>query len=80
MAEKEPRTPTHIVYSVVAQEGKGDLWLSIGLLFVTDNNCLDIILHALPFNGRLVCRKIIEGQREATFGPPCYRDDLHGSP
>jgi hypothetical protein len=59
MADKEPRQPTHRVYSVIRREGQDDYWLNIGLVFPhKDNGGFNIMLQAFPLDGKIVCREI----------------------
>ena len=63
MAEKnEPKQPTHRVYSVIRREGQDDFWLNLGLAFPhKDGKGFNLMLQALPIDGKLVCREIGEG-------------------
>lgn len=60
MAEKsELKQPTHRAYSVIRREGQDDFWLNLGLVFPhKDGNGFNIMLQALPIDGKLVCRGI----------------------
>ena len=59
MADKEPRQPTHRAYSVIKREGQDDYWLNIGLVFPhKDNGGFNIMLQALPLDGKIVFREI----------------------
>ncbi len=59
MADKEPRQPTHRVYSVFRREGQDDYWLNIGLVFPhKGNGGFNIMLQAFPFDGKIVVREI----------------------
>ena len=62
MAEKsEPRQPTHRAYSVIRREGQDDFWLNLGLVFDhKDGKGFNIMLQALPLDGKIVCREITE--------------------
>jgi hypothetical protein len=62
MAEKEqPKQPTHRVYSVIRREGQDDFWLNLGLMFEhKDGKGFNIMLQALPLDGKIVCREIAE--------------------
>jgi hypothetical protein len=69
MAEKsEPRQPTHRAYSVIRREGQDDFWLNLGLVFPhKDGGGFNIMLQALPLDGKIVCREITaEDQAEDT--------------
>ncbi len=75
MAEKEqPKTPTHRAYSVIRREGQDDFWLNLGLAFPhKDGKGFNLILQALPLDGKVVCREIVEdehvGQPEVRSPP-----------
>ena len=61
MAERQPATPTHHVYTVIQCEGQDDYWLNIGLAFPhKDGSGFNIVLQALPLDGKIVCREIAE--------------------
>ncbi len=60
MTEKEqPRLPTHRAYSVIKRDGQDDFWLNVGLVFAhKDGTGFNIMLQALPLDGKIVCREI----------------------
>jgi hypothetical protein len=61
MAERQPAAPTHRVYTVIQREGQDDYWLNIGLAFPhKDGSGFNIVLQALPLDGKIVCRAITE--------------------
>ncbi len=61
MAERQPAAPTHRVYTVIRREGQDDYWLNIGLAFPhKDGNGFNIVLQALPLDGKIVCREVAE--------------------
>ena len=61
MAERETAKPTHRVYTVIRREGQDDYWLNLGLVFPhKDGSGFNIILQALPLDGKIVCREIAE--------------------
>ena len=61
MAERQPSAPTHRVYTVIRREGQDDYWLNIGLAFPhKDGSGFNIVLQALPLDGKIVCREITE--------------------
>ena len=64
----ENNQPAFRVYSVISREGKDDYWLNIGLAFPhKDGKGLNIVLQALPLDGKIVCREVTEeDQTEAT--------------
>jgi hypothetical protein len=61
MAERETAKPTHRVYTVIQREGQDDYWLNIGLAFPhRDGNGFNIVLQALPLDGKIVCREVTD--------------------
>lgn len=61
MAERETAKPTHRVYTVIQREGQDDYWLNLGLVFPhRDGKGFNIVLQALPLDGKIVCREITE--------------------
>ncbi|MBV9862653.1 MAG: hypothetical protein JO267_10950 [Alphaproteobacteria bacterium] len=81
MAEEEqPRQPSHRVYAVIRREGQDEYWLNVGLAFPhKDGAGFNVILQALPLDGKVVCREITDDdtgeqppptrtRREATKG------------
>jgi hypothetical protein len=65
MADKPPAAPTHRVYTVIKREGQDDYWLNIGLAFPhKDGNGFNIVLQALPLDGKIVCREITNDEGE----------------
>ena len=75
MAEKsESRQPTHRAYSVIRRgDGQDDFWLNIGLVFPhKDDGGFNIMLQALPLDGKIVCRTI-NAEEEAEESAPSSR-------
>ena len=69
MADKQPAAPTHRAYSVIRREGQDDYWLNIGLVFPhKDDSGFNLILQALPLDGKIVCRKIDEDAEQTGGG------------
>ena len=68
MAEKEqPRKETHHAYSVIKREGKDDFWLNLGLVFPhKDGKGFNIMLQAIPLDGKIVCREIADAENFVT--------------
>ncbi|MBY0530526.1 MAG: hypothetical protein K2P86_01005 [Xanthobacteraceae bacterium] len=68
MADKDkdaPRQPTHRAYAVIRREGQDDFWLNLGLVFPhKDGTGFNIMLQALPLDGKIVCREIADDQTE----------------
>ena len=61
MAEKLTTLPSHRAYSVIKRDGQDDYWLNLGLAFPhKDGGGFNIILQALPLDGKIVCREITE--------------------
>ncbi len=60
MSDKDqPRQPSHRAYAVIRREGQEDYWLNLGLVFPhKDNGGFNIMLQALPIDGKIVCREI----------------------
>jgi hypothetical protein len=71
MAEKnETKQPTHRAYSVIRREGQDDFWLNLGLVFPhKDGGGFNIMLQALPFDGKIVCREISDDDRTGAQDP-----------
>lgn len=54
MASQEP---IYQAYTVIKREGQDDYWLNIGAAFAhSDGNGLNVLLQALPINGKIVLR------------------------
>lgn len=65
MADKQPTAPTHRAYTVIRREGQDDYWLNIGVVFPhKDGDGFNLILQALPLDGKIVCRQIAEESAE----------------
>jgi hypothetical protein len=62
MAEKDqPKQQKYRAYSVIRREGQDDFWLNLGLMFEhKDGKGFNIMLQALPLDGKIVCREIAE--------------------
>jgi hypothetical protein len=64
MAERQTAAPTHRVYTVIRREGQDDYWLNIGLAFPhKDGGGFNIVLQALPLDGKIVCREITDEEQ-----------------
>jgi hypothetical protein len=49
--------PNYQAYTVVKREGQDDYWLNIGAAFMhQDGDGFNILLQALPINGKIVLR------------------------
>jgi hypothetical protein len=76
MADKQPSAPTHRAYSVIRRDGQDDYWLNIGLAFPhKDGNGFNIVLQALPLDGKIVCREIAEDDQAEAPPPQRGRQD-----
>lgn len=71
MVEKnETKQPTHRAYSVIRREGQDDFWLNLGLVFPhKDGSGFNIMLQALPLDGKIVCRVIAEDDNTTAQEP-----------
>lgn len=71
MAEKnEQRQPSHRAYSVIRRDGQDDFWLNLGLVFPhKDGDGFNIMLQALPLDGKIVCRAITAEEQIDTRQP-----------
>ena len=79
MAEKETAKLTHRVYTVIRREGQDDYWLNIGLAFPhKDGNGFNIVLQALPLDGKIVCREVTEESGDEAVGSSRGRQDQRG--
>jgi hypothetical protein len=64
---RQPSNPTHRAYSVIKREGQDDYWLNLGLAFPhKDGGGLNIILQALPIDGKIVLREITDDEPAET--------------
>jgi hypothetical protein len=76
MAERQPASPTHRVYTVIRREGQDDYWLNIGLAFPhKDGKGFNIVLQALPLDGKIVCREVAEEDAGEASQPPRGRQE-----
>ncbi len=70
MADKSDKHPSHRVYSVVPRKNQEDFWLNIGVAFPnSDGEGFNILLQALPLDGKLVLRKWKEPEPETAQDP-----------
>ena len=54
---QEARGPTYQAYTVIKREGQDDFWLNVGAAFAhADGKGLNVILQALPIDGKIVLR------------------------
>lgn len=62
--------PTYTAYTVVKREGQDDFWLNIGAAFMhQDGDGFNVVLQALPINGKIVLR-LPKTQAEETTETP----------
>ncbi len=79
MADRQPAAPTHRAYSVIRREGQDDYWLNLGLVFPhKDGNGFNLILQALPLDGKIVCREITEEAAEEGSPAPSRQEGSRG--
>jgi hypothetical protein len=80
MADRETAKPTHRAYTVVPREGQDDYWLNVGLAFPhRDGKGFNIVLQALPLDGKIVCREISEDDAAEASPPRGRQDAARGS-
>jgi len=59
------RQPSHTVYTIVDTGGEKSRWLECGVAFTNRDGSLNLLLNALPVNGRLQVRSSNgRGERE----------------
>ena len=77
MAERQqPPAPTHRVYTVIKREGQDDYWLNIGLAFPhKDGKGFNVVLQALPLDGKIVCREITNEEEGGESAPARARPE-----
>ena len=51
------RAPSHTVFTIVDTGGEKSRWLECGVAFTNRDGSLNLILNALPVNGRLQVRQ-----------------------
>jgi hypothetical protein len=63
--------PAYRAFTVVKREGQEDYWLAIGAAFAhQDGDGLNLVLQALPIDGRVVLRKPKEDDAQTSNGKP----------
>jgi len=73
---RQPNTPTHRAYSVIKRDGQDDYWLNLGLVFPhKDGGGFNIMLQALPLDGKIVCREITDDDAGDSQGSSRDRPD-----
>ena len=57
--------PSHRAYTVIKREGKEDYWLNLGVSFEHEDHLgFNLLLQALPIDGKLVLRTYKEEEEE----------------
>ena len=57
--------PAFRAYTVIKREGKDDYWLNLGVAFAHDDGeGYNLLLQALPVDGKLVLRRYKEDEDE----------------
>lgn len=57
--------PSHRAYTVIKREGKDDYWLNLGVCFGhEDGEGFNLLLQALPVDGKVVLRTYKEEEEE----------------
>lgn len=66
--------PAFRAYTVVKREGKEDYWLNLGIAFAHDDGeGFNLLLQALPIDGKIVLRTYKEDEEEKPKGKPSQR-------
>jgi hypothetical protein len=62
--------PNYRAYTVVKREGQDDFWLAIGAAFMhQDGDGYNIVLQALPIDGKIVLRVPKSDEQSAEAAP-----------
>jgi hypothetical protein len=62
---KDNSMPVYQAYTVIKREGQDDWWCNIGAAFShSDGNGLNLMLQALPLDGKIVLRPPKDGTEE----------------
>ena len=70
--------PSFQAYTVVKREGQDDFWLNIGAAFMhQDGDGYNVLLQALPINGKLVLRPPKDNDDKQPAKTPEKRADKH---
>jgi hypothetical protein len=71
--------PAYRAYTVVKREGAEDFWLAIGAAFMhQDGDGYNIVLQALPIDGKIVLRLPKAGEAEERPQEGTNRNDKSG--
>jgi hypothetical protein len=72
--ERAMSKPDYRVYTVVKRDGKDDFWLNLGVAFKhEDGQGFNLLLQALPLDGKLVLRTYKEDDDKKDEGRPKYK-------
>jgi hypothetical protein len=81
MAEnnRDAKQPTHRAYTVIKREGQDDYWLNLGLVFPhKDGGGFNIVLQAVPLDGKIVCREVSADDPERGQPPQRGQSERQG--
>ena len=68
--------PAYRAYTVIKREGQDDFWLAIGAAFMhQDGDGYNIVLQALPIDGKIVLRLPKDDQSEQPAQQPKERSN-----
>ena len=68
--------PSHRAYTVIKRENKDDYWLNLGVAFPReDGEGFNLLLQALPLDGKIVCREIAEDDGAEPAAQPRSRQE-----
>lgn len=71
--------PAYRAYTVVKREGADDFWLAIGAAFMhQDGDGYNIVLQALPIDGKIVLRLPKDDQKDQPGQQPQARNSKSG--
>ncbi len=66
--------PAFRAYTVVKHEGKEDYWLNLGIAFPHDDGeGFNLLLQALPIDGKIVLRTYKEEEDDKSKGKPPHK-------
>ena len=72
---KDNSNPVYQAYTVIKREGQDDWWCNIGAAFShADGNGLNLILQALPLDGKIVLRNPKDGAENSQQQQPARRE------